>query len=303
MKLFYKKQQIKDNENLITELEDPGAEFAQILYHKISPIKKDVKIAYIEGDTVDGLKKQLFILIQPGQGRSTFISADGHFSLSRYALEHIEKKYEIKNIEIKESNIQEVENKINPLTYKKAYEILKDFYVVDIDKVVEDKLGKKYRLAMVSNSDLTIGEHLKVDEIMLFDGEKQIGYLKAKYTTPKLMKLHEVEKENFFLNQATIDFSNLDDEYKNKGLGYVMYFHMSQYLSSKGVKFRQSTLCSEEAQQLWNGINKHWNKNVKSQQIKNGNTQVNVSFLSIAKDCILSFENNKPVIQKNKLKI
>jgi hypothetical protein len=303
MKLFYKNQAIEDNPTLLNELEFPGAEFAQILYNKISPIKKDVKLAYMEGKTIDGKKKQLFILLQPNHSRNTFISADGMYSLSKYALEHIEKKYKLTNIEIKESSIKDIENSINPSVYKKAHEILEDFYVVKLDKTVEDKLGKKYRLVMVSNSDLTIGEHLKVDELMLFDGDTQIGYLKAKYTTNKLMELHSVKEDKFFLNQATIDFSNLDDEYKHRGLGYVMYFHMSQYLTSKGIKFRQSTLCSEEAQRLWEGVSKHWSENVEVKQMKSGTNFVPISFLSIGKDCFLSFKENKPIIQKYKLKI
>jgi hypothetical protein len=303
MKLFYKDQPIEDNQELLTELELPGAEFTQILYNRISPVKKDVKVAYIEGNNADGKKIQLFILLEPGETRDTFISADGVSKLSSYALEQIEKKYHLTNIKVKESNIKEIENRINQSTYKKAHAILEDFYLIDLDKNVKDKLGNKYRLVIVNNADLTIGEHLKVDELMLFDGDKQIGYLKAKYTTPKLMELHGVEKENFFLNQATIDFSNLDDEYKHKGLGYVMYFHMSQYLTSKGVEFRQSTLCSDEAQRLWNGVNKHWSKNVQIKQMKNGANLVNVSFLSIGKDCILSFKENKPIIEKKKLKI
>jgi ribonuclease HI len=301
MKLFYKEQPVEDNKDLLTELELPGAEFAQILYSKISPIKKNVKIAYMEGEAVDGSKKQLFILLKLGGAREGFISADGCFSLSKYALEHIEKKYQLKDIKIKESNIEEAESKINPSIYKKAYEILKDFYVVDLDKNVEDKLGNNYRLVIVNNADLTIGEHLKVDELILFDGDKKIGYLKAKYTTPELMRLHGVAKENHFLNKSTIDFSNLEDDYKNKGLGYVMYFHMSQYLSSKGIKFRQSTLCSDSAQKLWEGINKHWSENVQIKKIENGQQKVNVSFLTIGKDCILSFKDNKPVIHKKKL--
>lgn len=302
MKLFYKDQLIEDNQSLLTELESPGAEFAQILHSKISPIKKEVKIAYMEGELADGTKKQLFVLLQPAKVGNTYISADGVCSLSKYAINSLEKKYQLKNIEIKETNAEEVESRINPTTYKKAYEILKDFYVVDLDENVEDKLGNKYRLVIVNNADLTIGENLKVDELMLFDGDKKIGYLKAKYTTPELMRLHGVEKEDVFLNQATIDFSNLDDDYKNKGLGYVMYFHMSQYLSCKGIEFRQSTLCSDSAQGLWNGINKNWSKNIQVRQMNNGREKVNVSFLSIGEDCILSFKNNKPIIQKKKLK-
>lgn len=302
MKLFYKDQFIEDNQDLLAELELPGAEFVQILYSKISPIKKDVKIAYMEGEAVDGSKKQLFILLQHKEIRATYISADGCCSLSKYSINSIEKKYQLKDIEIKESNMEEVESRINPSTYKKAYEILKDFYVVESNKSVEDKKGNKYRLAIINNADLTIGEHLKVDELMLFDGDKKIGYLKAKYTTPELMKLHGVEKESYFLNQATIDFSNLEDDYKDRGLGYVMYFHMSQYLSSKGIQFRQSTLCSDSAQKLWDGISKHWSENVQVKKMKSGHQQVNVSFLSIGADSILAFENNKPVIHKNKLK-
>lgn len=298
MKLFYKREPLQDNKDLVAQLELPGAEFAHILYGKIAPIEKDVKVAYMEGTADDGSKKKLFIL---ADSKNRYISADGTFSLSKYSLEYIEKQHNLKNVELKESNFSELEIHINPTVYKKAYEILKDLYITSIDKTVEDKLGNNYRLVIVNNADMTIGEHLNVDELMLFDGEKKIGYLKAKYTTSKLMKLHGVEGKDFFLNKATIDFSNLDGEYKNRGLGYVMYFHMSQHLSQKGISFRQSTLCSDEAQVLWNGINNHWAENVKIKQIKSGKENIPVSFLSIGEDCILSFENNKPVIKKIKL--
>lgn len=303
MKLFYKDQPVENNKELLAELEFPGAEFIQILYEKISSIEKNLKIFCIEGNINDGSKKQLFVLIEPNENiKKYYMSADGVCSLSKYAIERFESEYGLKNIEVKESSIQVLESRVAPSTYEKAYEVLKDFYLINTDKKVEDKLGNKYRLVIISNSDMTIGEHLHVDELMLFDGDKKIGYLKAKYTTDDIMKLHGVEKDNFFLNQATVDYSKLTDEYKNKGLGYIMYFHMSQHLSKKGIEFRQSTLCSDEAQLLWSGINRHWQENVQTRQMKSGSKNVNVLFLSIGEESMLAFENNKPVINKKSLK-
>lgn len=301
MKLFYDKEPIKENKNLFDQLQVPGVEFAHILYNKISPIEKNVDIAYFEGEMEDGSKKKLFVLNQPTMIGECYIGANGVFSMSSFLIRHLEEIHDVKNIVIKKSSMQECEDKINPVIYAKADQTLKDFYVVDVNKTVEDKLNNKYRLVIVGNADMTIGEHLCVDELMLYDGDTKIGYLKAKYTTPELMTLHGVETEKFFLNQATIDYSSLKDEYKNKGLGYVMYFHMSQYLQKKGVEFRQSTLCSKKAQLLWNGINKHWSEHIEIRKIKSGSQEVNVSFLSIGQDCVFSFQNNKPTIN-NKLK-
>ena len=92
---------------------------------------------------------------------------------------------------------------------------------------------------------------------------------------------------------ATIDYAKINDGYTNKGLGYIIYFHMAQHLNAKKIQFRESTVQSEQAQRLWNGIQKNLDKNVKVKKINNEDF---VCFLNVGTNSTLLFENKKPVV-------
>lgn len=156
------------------------------------------------------------------------------------------------------------------------------------------------------------------------DSIESIGYLKVKYTTNEIVQfLDQKLQENYpdatstmtikssnvssknnnklkevspFLNVAGIDYSNINEPYKNKGLGYSMYFQMAKYLTLKDIEFRQSSINSQYAKRLWEGIQKHWKDNITLKPFMNNN----LCFLSIGQDCILDFKNSQPVIKTNK---
>ncbi len=301
MHFFYEKKDIWQQKELMEELIFPGAEFAHILYEKMGQTSPNIKLASFNG-IKNGEPIQIFCLAnQDEDGEfNSFITAKGHRGISKFIFQDFEQKYGISNISL---NILQEPNSLiphlKPETYQKAKEILTDFYQVGLDTITYDRENNSYRLVIVSNADMTIGEHLVVDELTLFQGNKKVGYLKAKYTTPELMEMHEIpkDKKDLFKNEATVDYSRLLPEFMNKGLGYIMYFHMAQHLNEKGVEFRQSTVCSDQAQRLWKGIETHWENNTRQEKKKTFNKSVKVSFLSIGKDAVLAFENNQPKIK------
>ena len=170
-------------------------------------------------------------------------------------------------------------------------------------------------------TDLFIGKKVTSSKLKLLgnDNIEPIGYLKAKYTTNDIVEYLEKKlDENFpvvktpvsiknknkpkeispFLNLATIDYSHIDEPFKNKGLGYAMYFHMAKHLNRKNIEFRQSSLNSEYATRLWQGIQKHWKDNITLKPFMN----THLCFLSIGSESVLQFKNSKPVIKTKKLK-
>lgn len=170
-------------------------------------------------------------------------------------------------------------------------------------------------------SDLFIGKKVTPSKLKMLnkDNIESVGYLKAKYTTSDIVELLDKKlNDNFpvvktpvsiknknkpkeispFLNLATIDYSHIDEPFKNKGLGYAMYFHMAKYLNLKNIEFRQSSLNSEYATRLWQGIQKHWKDNITLKPFMN----TNLCFLSIGSESILQFKNSKPIIKTKKLK-
>ena len=185
-------------------------------------------------------------------------------------------------------SVETLNNYFNNDRLKKAKQIFDNFFIKEKELIVKDKHEQDYKLIIVSNSDISIGAHLYIDEVMLFKNDQKIGFLKAKYTTKELVSLYpEYESDNFFVNKATIDYSLLEDEYKNKGLGYIMYFHMAQHLTKKNIEFRQSTLCSEEAQLLWKGFAKHFPEFITTKKIE----KTFVNFLKIGEDVQPVFNN------------
>jgi hypothetical protein len=305
MKFFYNNKPIEEQKELVDELFLNGSEFSHVLFSKMSKINQNLKFGYFQG-TKNGKPTQLFCLIKSeGENNNSFFLINGERVIIKNMIHEISKKYEISDLsfEILKSP-GTINNYFNVKKYNKAEEILKDFYSLDLDISVKDKIGGDYRLVIVSNSDMTIGEHLHIDELMLFQGETKIGYLKAKYTTPNIMLQHGIDpsKKDHFKNEATVDFSRVTPEHMNKGLGYVMYFHMAKHLNAKGISFRQSTICSNEAKRLWNGITHNWNEQVFQKDKKSFDKKVKVSFLSIGQDCLLYFKNRKPhIVNKPKI--
>ncbi|NCQ51613.1 hypothetical protein GW796_06910 [archaeon] len=302
MKFFYKDKLLDDQKDIINELLVTGCEFSNILYEKIKPVLKNIRIGCFEGKVGNITKQRYILLIPTANNDYTYFSIQGERNLSKYSYQTLQNEMKVDNLSLRlVDDYNEVINKINKVTHIKATNILNSFYHIETNTTSVDKHNNKYNIQIISNTDSTIGEDLYVDELLLFDGNKKIGYLKAKYTTDEYSKLYNVDitsSAKIFINKATVDYSKLSDEYKNRGLGYVMYFHMAQHLNNKGIQFRQSTICSHAAQLLWDGINTNLIDYVTNSKIKVSNGFKNISFLSIGHDCILEFKNNKPIVSK-----
>ncbi len=305
MKFFYNSIPVDEQKELVEELLLNGSEFAHVLYSKMSPINPNLKISSLNGIQNDSPINLFLLVNSDGICNNSFFSINGERVIFKNIISELSNKYGISNLQQQPIYNPNTINKNFTLNkYKKAEKILEGFYQVDLDRTVKDKLGSEYRLVIVSNSDMTIGEHLHVDELMLFQGETKIGYLKAKYTTPEIMEKHGVPKntKDDFKNEATVDFSRVNPDYMNKGLGYIMYFYMAQHLNSKGISFRQSTICSNEAKRLWQGIEHNWSEQVLNKDKKVFNKKVKISFLSIGQDCLLYFKDRKPhIVNKPKI--
>ena len=72
--------------------------------------------------------------------------------------------------------------------------------------------------------------------------------------------------------------------------------HIAQHLNNKGIELRESSLQSKKAQKLWKGIRNNFADFI---SFKKNN---NLAFLKIGEKCILNFEQEKPVVSKNKMK-
>lgn len=305
MEFLFKGKSLNHNKEILESILSPGYDFATIVYDKLKQTNSSVKMVKMDGLDKSGKILKEFFVVVPIISQNTFyyINANGQKAFSQYGISLLKNKYNLSSLYVNEiENIYEYKNRSNPKARSYSQEILKDFYIIKKQELVKDKSNNEYKLIIVENADLSIGEHLYVDELMLFKGQRKIGYLKAKYAPGDKIESYSVEnpKKDLFYNKATIDYSFLEDEFKNKGLGYVMYFHMAQHLTNKSIDFRQSTLCSESAQKLWLGIEKHWQFMIHKEQI--GNPKTNVRFLKVGQDCVLEFMENKPVVKmKNKI--
>lgn len=301
MEIFYKKKLLSEQPEVLKKIESSGAELALLLYDKTYGVLEETQVAQLDV-VVKGENKRLYYF----RSKGAVYTPIGVYSRINAYVKRVTGGEEPYSLESKHLDLQEIRklrDYTNSDTQNLVNEIYKDFFVVKKEVVALDKYGDKYDIKIVSNADMSIGDDLIVDELFLYKEGKKIGYLKAKYTTPKLKKQHNLNQDKLFLNKATIDYSKLEDEHLNRGLGYVMYFHMAQYLTSQKIDFRMSTLVSDPAQRLWKGIERHWQESVINRKLRNPRKYepkkfVVYKFLNILEDNILIFENSKPKILK-----
>lgn len=283
-------------------------EFIYALYEKMSLAPNNYLGAFIG---IDKNEKELIsipeLISTYDDGKfSGHININGAYNNSAYQSElkkMQEKNDNCINLKIVALSKEEYKNKfiLNEEKLKKAKEILSDFFNLKETGTLKDKNGEVYHFKIIQNADPSIGSTLIVDNLLLLkENGEEIGFIKVKYTTEEILEKLNVseqeKKDNVFLNIAGVDFSKIREDFRNLGLGYSMYFQMAQYLTKNNIYFRQSSLNSEKAVRLWNGINQHWAKFI---LIEKGEvSKKTVSFLKIGEDCMLSFENNRPIITK-----
>jgi hypothetical protein len=272
------------------------------------------------------------ILITPAKPFDihSYMTIDGAYTFGNYSQKKILKEIQEQYPNVTKFSYSEITEKefqsnysINENKYSEATHLLQDFFNLKETGFLLDKNGQQYYYQIVHNADMTIGDTVIIDQLYLYTIDKTnhtnnltenninlnnitpllkpIGYLKTKYTTIDI--LHKLAHNQ---NESANALSTIQSNYKsknrpkesdpflnkNKGLGYSMYFHMAKYLNNHNLEFRQSSMNSDSATQLWTGIQKHWEDNI---TVKPFLTH-SLCFLSIGQDTILNFENNKPVI-------
>lgn len=295
--MFYKDNFNKEGKDLI---KNNPLEFAIVLANKFK-IFPEYVTGYLKATDKDGKENLIKPVIYNIENES-YLTENGERMLNKYSLQLISKTYpDLTDFCFIQKDISTLTG--NPSVMTKMQNLLDDFFNIKVDKDVIDKNGHKYNIKIVKNADDNIGNSLIVDTLYLYDNDKKVGYLKAKYTKEQFIKsiygdkdCNDSKLDKNFIDTATTDFSRIRDEYQNKGLGYVMYFHMAQYLENEGIKFRSSTLQTPLAARLWDGINKNWGDYTK---IKNFNNNM-CCFIKMTKDLELYFENKIPKIKSVK---
>lgn len=282
-------------------IKDNPLEFALVLAEKFKDFP-EYSTGFLKAKNKSGNE----VLLNPivyNKKTLTYVTKDGERALSKYFINSLLKDSpELTDMDLIPADISHL--KINVVAKNKIENLLADFFNIKVRKEVVDKQGHKYNLKIVSNADDSIAASLIVDTLFLYDGKEKIGHVKVKYTKKEFIKAFyddtncsEAKSDKAFINLATIDYSRLEEKYQNKGLGYVMYFHMAQYLESEGVKFRSSTLQSPLAKRLWDGINKNWGEHIINKKFYNKHC----SFLKMGKELELYFEDNLPKVKKIKI--
>ena len=295
MDFFYQDEKIDYHSDLYLKLIHSGIEYSSVLLEKIKPIYSNTELVKISGINHMGEQQTSYtVCLYENNEIKEFFFLNKLISNSHFGLQAIEKKLQITNIVLEKIENINIEKNKEKLFISK--EIFKNFFNIKKEHQVKDKHGEIYQLKIVENADSTIGSGLIIDAVYLLKNNNIIGYLKAKYTTTDMLKHHNMDHDkslHIWKKVATIDYAKINDGYTNKGLGYVMYFYMAQHLNAKKIQFRESTVQSEQAQRLWNGIQKNLDKNVKVKKINNEDF---VCFLNVGKNSALLFENKKPVV-------
>lgn len=95
-----------------------------------------------------------------------------------------------------------------------------------------------------------------------------------------------IKKYDRFLNIGCPDYSYIDEQYQNTGLGTAMYLKAAEFMGSENMKFRSSSLRSPDAKRIWSSLREKYPKAITEKKY--------------GEDVILIFEYPK---QKQKLKI
>jgi len=220
------------------------------------------------------------------------------------------KNDQITNIKIQTLNEVEFESvfgKLNKEKLEEASTLMAGFCNLKEQGFIYSKEGEEFTYKIIENSDMTLGSLLLLDELRLYKNGMQIGYLKTKYTSDKIiqellgrdyqiqiknnikqdekasyledndikfdqhncdiifnLKINELKQKykeiktdlKLFNEIATIDYSNISDEFKGRGIGSQMYLRMAEHYANKNMVFRSSSLQSPSAKGLWQKIKK-----------------------------------------------
>jgi len=216
------------------------------------------------GDDQEHCLKKV-VLSAPERNKKRYISEEGVFSEdNRFGpLKYAEKGFDDpKSFSLIKSNPIPRED-LNIKVIEEIKKELSDSFVIGKKFEITDKDGEKYRAEYHRNNDPSIIFPAIVDEINVYKDEKKVAYLLAKYYTEDGLKQAEYDGKPIsrdiverFLNKATIDYIRVEDDYKGKGIGTLLYLNMAQMLNENKIEFRSSTLISGSAKAVWEKIDK-----------------------------------------------
>lgn len=298
--MFYKREYIHKKE--LDEFKDKYSyEFAYALYQKTKDISDSYNLGFIISEK-NGIKTIEYPVITCDD---SYWYSDGFENISTLEKRYVLEKYECDSLSISkvtEKDFLKLSKPLDTVKVEKAKKLLIDFHNIQhIEENIKDKNGDIYTIKIIENADPKVENQFIVDKLLLLKNNRQIGFVNAIYCTPyhlsQIVYDEHIHGPLERFNIATINMSRLDESFTNKGLGYVMYYNIAKHLNKKGIEFRSSTLQSDNAIRLWDGISKHFKDYVKHDLL---NKQDVVSFLKVGVDTILNFVDNKPNIVKLK---
>lgn len=301
MKFFYKGKPIDRDNNELQSLLDTGSEIVSIMFDKVKGMGNTYKIFRHDYQTEEKVNKFDFFIAEMDWNNNQSIKSIFNPLFSQKFYFNFNKPKGI----FTEVDINIVLPFIKQDNLRKAKNLLDNFFVQKLETTVKDKNNDIYDLKIFENTDNNLGVDLYLSSVYLFKNKKMVAYLNAAYTTPELsIKYEDREKTPNMINVARIDYSKvkLQNEkelgYNQKGLGYLMYFNMAQFLNEKGIELRQSLICSPSATRVWNKMSEYWPQQIFEKKIKNGKKKESVHFLSIGSNLKMSFEpiDKKPII-------
>ena len=239
------------------------------------------------------------VILYENRGRSEYWSSKGvrNANFERNLPAFLKDQYP--EAYIRKYSHEEIANmKLNEEKLNEAQALVRNIFIIKNESDIVDKLGESYQIKIIKDADPTISSYVVVDKLVLIKNGEEIGFVKVKYTTPEIVKKLGMQANEMFLDIATIDYSWLEHDYRNRGLGYSMYVAIAKHLKSEGLRFRSSMLQSSQAKQLWSGIHEHFARHIEFDTINN--TQV--AFLTIGEDCMLYFNQGKPELKKHGFK-
>jgi hypothetical protein len=139
------------------------------------------------------------------------------------------------------------------------------------DEIIQELLGKDYHIQMK--------DKISQDEKISYLEENDIKFDKNNYDIIFNLKINELKQTykeikrdlNIFNEIATIDYSNISDELKGRGIGSQMYLKIAEHYANKNMSFRSSSLQSPSAKGLWQKMKKDYPLQIEEVVIDNQN--------------------------------
>lgn len=150
------------------------------------------------------------------------------------------------------------------------------------DRLILKKNNKKIGFINTLYSETNMVERIKNNhellylvskkDFPLFDNEEDVKFKMEEKdislnTFNKKLVSQDMETIIGFENKPFIEYSDIEEEYKGKGLGFQMYVEFSKYLTQKDSGLYSSTLQSDDAELLWSNIKKHIPNYIKEENI------------------------------------